>query len=136
MRAHTTLRPKIGLVLGSGLGGLADAVSVEVAVPFGDLPGWPAATAPGHAGRLLFGRLRGVPVVVQQGRFHLYEGHSAGFVVQPVLLMRRLGAEMRALSAVDIALWDIAGKLAGAPTSPQRWCSPPARSWLSRTTST
>jgi len=94
VRAHTTLRPKIGLVLGSGLGGLADAVSVEVAVPFGDLPGWPAATAPGHAGRLLFGRLRGVPVVVQQGRFHLYEGHSAGFVVQPVLLMRRLGAEI------------------------------------------
>jgi purine-nucleoside phosphorylase len=80
-------------VLGSGLGGLADELDLDVAIPFGELPGWPDATAPGHAGHLLLGRLRGVPVVVQQGRFHLYEGHSAGFVVQPVLLMGRLGAE-------------------------------------------
>jgi purine-nucleoside phosphorylase len=93
VRAKTDLRPKIGLVLGSGLGGLADSIDLEVAIPFADLPGWPPATAPGHAGRLLFGRLSGVPVVIQQGRFHLYEGHSAGFVVQPVLLMGRLGAE-------------------------------------------
>jgi purine-nucleoside phosphorylase len=93
VRAKTDLRPKIGLVLGSGLGGLADSIDLEVAIPFADLPGWPPATAPGHAGRLLFGRLSGVPVVIQQGRFHLYEGHSAGFVVQPVLLMGRLRAE-------------------------------------------
>jgi purine-nucleoside phosphorylase len=93
VRARTALEPRIGLVLGSGLGGLADALHLDTAIPFGDLPGWPAATAPGHAGRLLFGRLSGVPVVVQQGRFHLYEGHSAGFVAQPVLLMARLGAE-------------------------------------------
>lgn len=92
VRARTALEPRVGLVLGSGLGGLADQMQVEVAIPFGDLPGWPPATAPGHAGRLLFGRLAGVPAVIQQGRFHLYEGHSAGFVVQPVLLMRRLGA--------------------------------------------
>ena len=93
VRARTALRPRIGLVLGSGLGGLADELDLDVAIPFGELPGWPDATAPGHAGRLLLGRLRGVPVVIQQGRFHLYEGHSAGFVVQPVLLMGRLGAE-------------------------------------------
>jgi purine-nucleoside phosphorylase len=93
VRERTVLRPVVGLVLGSGLGGLADALDLEVAIPFGDLPGWPDATAPGHAGKLLFGRLSGVPVVVQQGRFHLYEGHSAGFVVQPVLLMGRLGAK-------------------------------------------
>ncbi len=92
VRARTGLEPRVGLVLGSGLGGLADSMQVEEAVPFGDLPGWPPATAPGHAGRLLFGRLAGVPAVIQQGRFHLYEGHSAGFVVQPVLLMGRLGA--------------------------------------------
>ena len=92
VRLRTQLRPRIGLVLGSGLGGLADAMDVEVAIKFGELPGWPAATAPGHAGRLLFGNLAGVPAVIQQGRFHLYEGHSAGFVVQPVLLMGRLGA--------------------------------------------
>lgn len=93
VRERTDLRPVAGLVLGSGLGGLADAVDTEVAIPFAELPGWPSTTAPGHAGRLLFGRLSGVPVVAQQGRFHLYEGHSPGFVAQPVLLMARLGVE-------------------------------------------
>ena len=64
-----------------------------VAIPFADLPGWPAATAPGHAGRLLLGRLDGVPVVMLQGRFHMYEGNDPGLVVQPVLLfIGRLGA--------------------------------------------
>ncbi len=92
VRDRTDVRPAVGLVLGSGLGGLAEALDLEVVIPFGDLPGWPEATAPGHAGKLLFGRLAGVPVVAQQGRFHLYEGHSAGFVVQPMLLMSRLGA--------------------------------------------
>jgi purine-nucleoside phosphorylase len=92
VRERTSLQPKVGLVLGSGLGNLAEEMDVEVAISFAELPGWPPATAPGHAGRLLFGRIAGVPVVVQQGRFHLYEGHSAGFVVQPVLLMARLGA--------------------------------------------
>jgi purine-nucleoside phosphorylase len=93
VRERTSMRPRVGMVLGSGLSGLADALDLELAIPFAELPGWPPATAPGHAGRLLFGLLSGIPVVVQQGRFHLYEGHSAGFVVQPVLLMGRLGAE-------------------------------------------
>src|SRR5450759_2840916 len=92
VQERTSLRPRVGLVLGSGLGGLADALDLEAAVPFAELPGWPDATAPGHAGKLLVGLVQGVPVMVQQGRFHLYEGHSAGFVVQPVLLMGRLGA--------------------------------------------
>ena len=92
VRAHTDLRPDVGIVLGSGLGGLADAVEDAVAIPFDDLPGWPAATAPGHVGRLLLGRLDGVAVVMLQGRFHLYEGNDPGLVVQPVLLMGRLGA--------------------------------------------
>jgi inosine/guanosine/xanthosine phosphorylase family protein len=92
VRERTDLVPRLGLVLGSGLGGLADAVELAASIPFADLPGWPVATAPGHAGSLLLGHLAGVPVIVQQGRFHLYEGHSAGFVAQPVLLMSRLGA--------------------------------------------
>src|ERR1035437_4156968 len=71
VRERTSLRPRAGLVLGSGLGGLADALELEASIPFGELPGWPAATAPGHAGKLLFGLLQGVPVVIQQGRFHL-----------------------------------------------------------------
>jgi purine-nucleoside phosphorylase len=98
VRLRTTLEPRVGLVLGSGLGGLADALDLEMSIPFDELPGWPPSTAPGHAGRLLLGRLSSVPVVVQQGRFHLYEGHSAGFVVQPVLLMGRLGARTLVLT--------------------------------------
>jgi len=94
VRARTDLVPAIGIVLGSGLGGLADDVEDPVAIPFADLPGWPAATAPGHAGRLLLGRLGGTPVVMLQGRFHLYEGNDPGLVVQPVLLFRRLGARV------------------------------------------
>jgi len=82
----------VGLVLGSGLGGLADGLTDVVAIPFADLPGWPAASAPGHAGRLLLGHLEGVPVACLQGRLHIYEGNPPGLVVQPVLLMRRLGA--------------------------------------------
>jgi purine-nucleoside phosphorylase len=92
VRARTDLRPRVGIVLGSGLGGLAMAIEEPVAIPFADLPGWPAASAPGHAGRLLLGRIEGVPVVCLEGRLHLYEGHAPGLIVQPVLLMGRLGA--------------------------------------------
>ena len=92
VRARTDLVPRVGMVLGSGLGSLADDLEDPVAIPFEELPGWPVATAPGHAGRLLLGCLAGVPVVVLQGRFHLYEGNAPGLVIQPVLLFRRLGA--------------------------------------------
>lgn len=92
VRARTSLVPRVGIVLGSGLGSLADELSDPVAIPFAELPGWPAATAPGHVGRLLLGHLDGVPVAMLQGRFHVYEGNDPGLVVQPVLLMGRLGA--------------------------------------------
>lgn len=85
-------------MLGSGLGGLADELEDAVVIPFDDLPGWPPATAPGHVGRLLLGRLAGRPVVMLQGRFHLYEGNSPGLVVQPVLLFGRLGAKVVVLT--------------------------------------
>lgn len=98
VRARTGLRPAVGIVLGSGLGGLADELAEPVSIPFSELPGWPAATAPGHAGRLILGRLEGVPVALLQGRLHLYEGHDPGLVVQPVLLMGRLGASVIVLS--------------------------------------
>jgi len=98
VRARTELVPEVGVVLGSGLGGLADALEGAVVIPFEELPGWPAATAPGHAGRLLVGRLGGRPVVMSQGRFHLYEGNHPGLVVQPVLLFKRLGATIAVLT--------------------------------------
>ena len=71
VRARSGLVPEVGIVLGSGLGGLADDLEDAVAIPFAELPGWPAATAPGHAGRLLLGNLGGRPVAMLQGRFHL-----------------------------------------------------------------
>jgi purine-nucleoside phosphorylase len=98
VRRHSDLVPEVGIVLGSGLGGLADELDDAVAIPFADLPGWPAATAPGHVGRLLLGRLAGRPVVMLQGRFHLYEGNAPGLVVQPVLLFGRLGAKVVVLT--------------------------------------
>ena len=94
VRARTALVPEVGIVLGSGLGGLADDLVDTVAIPFDELPGWPAATAPGHLGRLLLGVLGGRPVVMLQGRFHLYEGNDPGLVIQPVLLFHRLGARI------------------------------------------
>ena len=92
VRRRTDVVPEVGIVLGSGLGGLADDLEDAVAIPFAELPGWPAATAPGHVGRLLLGRLGGRAVVMLQGRFHLYEGNDPGLVVQPMLLFRALGA--------------------------------------------
>jgi purine-nucleoside phosphorylase len=98
VRARSDLVPVAGVVLGSGLGGLADELEDPVAIPFAELPGWPAATAPGHAGRLLLGRLGGTPVVLLQGRFHVYEGNDPGLVVEPVLLFSRLGARIVVLT--------------------------------------
>lgn len=98
VRARTDLAPVAGIVLGSGLGSLVDDLEDAVAIPFAELPGWPVATAPGHVGRLLLGRLAGVPVAALQGRFHLYEGNDPGLVVQPVLLFRQLGARLVVLT--------------------------------------
>ncbi len=98
VRERTSLVPEVGIVLGSGLGGLADDLEDTVAIPFDAMPGWPAATAPGHQGRLLLGRLGGRAVVMLQGRFHLYEGNDPGLVIQPVLLFHALGARVVVLT--------------------------------------
>ena len=93
VRTRSSLVPRLALVLGSGLGALAEAIEDPIAIPFPELPGWPAASAPGHSGRLLLGHLEGVPVACLQGRLHMYEGLSALQVVEPALLMHRLGAD-------------------------------------------
>lgn len=93
LRARVGEVPKLALVLGSGLGGLADEVEEAVVVPYGEIPHFPVSTAPGHAGRLVAGRLAGRRVLVMQGRFHFYEGHPMERVAFPVRVFRALGVE-------------------------------------------
>jgi purine-nucleoside phosphorylase len=85
--------PPVGIILGSGLGGFVEALTVERRIPYSDLPGWPVSTAIGHAGRLVSGRLENVPLLVMQGRCHLYEGYSLDDVTFPVRVLHRLGVE-------------------------------------------
>ena len=84
--------PVVGIVLGSGLGGLAARIGDPVSVPFGDVPGFPDATVVGHAGKLIAGLLGGRPVVALAGRFHMYEGHEAALAGFPIRVLHALGA--------------------------------------------
>ncbi len=92
VRRRSELRPAAALILGSGLGGLADEVAGAVRIDFGDVPGFASSTAAGHRGQLLLGQLDGVEVVLMAGRVHRYEGHSDAAVSFPVRLLAALGA--------------------------------------------
>jgi purine-nucleoside phosphorylase len=87
----TALRPHIGLVLGSGLGGFADSLSNATRIPFTEIPAFPRSTAIGHAGQMVIGKAGAVPVAVMQGRVHLYEGYSAQEVAFPMRVFGRMG---------------------------------------------
>ena len=89
--ARTPLRPKIGLVLGSGLGAFADSLTEATGVPYADIPSFPQSTAIGHAGRMVIGKAASVPVAAMQGRVHLYEGYSAQEVTFPIRVFGRMG---------------------------------------------
>jgi purine-nucleoside phosphorylase len=91
IRSRTSLRPRIGLVLGSGLGGFADTLDGAKSIPFGEIPHFVASTVPGHVGALVLGHSHGVPLAVLQGRVHYYEGHALQQVVFPVRVMGQLG---------------------------------------------
>jgi purine-nucleoside phosphorylase len=93
VRGRTALQPQVGIILGTGLGGLAEEIAVEASVPYQEIPGFPLSTVESHAGRLLLGRLANRPVVAMQGRFHRYEGYGLGEVTFPVRVMRALGAQ-------------------------------------------
>lgn len=105
VQARTAQKPKIGLILGSGLGGLADEVEQPDIVAYQDIPFWPVSTVQGHQGRLVIGKLAGADVIVQQGRAHFYEGYSMAQVTLPVRVMQRLGVEFlvvtNAAGAID-----------------------------------
>jgi purine-nucleoside phosphorylase len=91
IRQASDLEPRVGVVLGSGLGGLADDVDHAVEIPYAEIPGWPVSTAVGHAGVLVLGALDGVPVALMRGRAHLYEGIGGERVVFGVRVLGRLG---------------------------------------------
>ncbi len=92
IRARTEIEPRIAVVLGTGLGRLGEAMEVEAAIPYEEIPGFPLSTVESHSGRLLAGELEGVPAVAMQGRFHRYEGYSLQEVTFPVRVMKMMGA--------------------------------------------
>jgi len=92
VRARTRLVPQLAIILGSGLGALADAVGRDATIPYADIPHFPQSTAAGHAGNLVLGTLEEKPVVVMQGRAHFYEGYPLAQVIFPTRVMRELGA--------------------------------------------
>jgi purine-nucleoside phosphorylase len=98
VRSKTRVRPQVGLILGTGLGGLAEVVREPTIIPYSELPEWPVATVPGHAGRLVIGELYGKNLLVMQGRVHYYEGYSMAQVTLPVRVMQRLGIEILILT--------------------------------------
>ncbi len=94
VRARGGVVPRVAVILGSGLGDLADEIQSPVVVPFGEIPHFPVSTVKGHAGHLVLGELQGAPVAAMRGRVHFYEGYSLRDVTFPVRVMRRLGADV------------------------------------------
>ncbi|HET8655780.1 MAG TPA: purine-nucleoside phosphorylase [Longimicrobiaceae bacterium] len=98
VRARSALRPRVAIILGTGLDALAREIEVEATIPYEEIPHFVRSTVESHAGRLLLGRLAGVDVVAMQGRFHLYEGYTPQQVAFPVRVMRALGAGILVVS--------------------------------------
>lgn len=98
LRERTALRPRLAVVLGSGLGGFAAELAHRLEIPYAEIPHWPAATAEGHAGRLIFGRLEGLELAVMAGRAHLYEGYRPEQVVFGVRVLGGLGVRLLVLT--------------------------------------
>jgi purine-nucleoside phosphorylase len=95
---QTPLRPRIALVLGSGLGGFADELTEAARIPYADIPHFPRSTAIGHAGQMVIGKAAGVPVAAMQGRVHLYEGYSSQEVTFPMRVLGRMGTRAAILT--------------------------------------
>ena len=110
VHGRSGLQPRVGVILGTGLGGLATEIDVETEISYEDLPHFPLPTVESHSGRLVLGTLDGVSVVAMQGRFHLYEGYSLQDVTFPVRVMGALGADTLVVSGAVGGmnpLWDL-----------------------------
>jgi purine-nucleoside phosphorylase len=98
LRNRANFNPRVGIILGTGLSGLADQIEAVATIPYADIPHFPVSTVEGHRGALIFGDLAGVPVVAMAGRFHYYEGYSMQEVTFPVRVMKLLGVERLIIS--------------------------------------
>ena len=98
LRKHTSLRPEVGIVLGTGLGDLATHIEKEVELSYADIPHFPVSTVETHAGKLIFGRLAGKTVMAMQGRFHYYEGYSMKQITFPIRVMKFMGVQYLVIS--------------------------------------
>jgi purine-nucleoside phosphorylase len=101
IRSKSGVVPRLGIVLGTGLGRLAEEIQPEVSIPYGEIPHFPLSTVESHEGRLILGTLAGTRVVAMQGRFHMYEGYDLGQVTFPIRVMALLGAEILVVSAAS-----------------------------------
>lgn len=106
IRQKTDFVPRVALILGSGLGDLAEQIKVETQIDYAEIEGFPQSTVAGHKGRFVFGYIGEVPVVIMQGRVHYYEGYSMEDVVLPVRLMKQMGAEILFLTNAAGGLGD------------------------------
>lgn len=91
LKRHTGLSPKIGIILGTGIGGLAKEIEIECTIPYSDIPNFPTSTVEGHNGQLIFGTINGIPILALQGRFHFYEGYSMREVTFPIRVLKTFG---------------------------------------------
>ena len=98
IRSRSQLKPRIGIVLGSGLGAFVDKMTIETSIPYDEIPGFIAPSVEGHGGRLLLGHIKGTPIACLQGRVHYYEGHSMTAVVHPTRTIAMLGIEILMLT--------------------------------------
>ena len=112
VRGRCSFSPEVGIILGTGLGGLVKEIAAEATIPYEEIPGFPLSTVESHAGRLILGTLRGRRVVAMQGRFHRYEGYSLQEVTFPVRVMKALGAKTLVVTS------------SGLPTPSTRWRRP------------
>jgi len=98
IRSRSKLVPEIGIILGTGLGAVAEDIKKDVEIPYGEIPNFLVSTVPGHAGNLILGKLSGKPVVAMEGRFHRYEGYTLQDITLPVRVMKALGAKSLVVS--------------------------------------
>ena len=98
IRGEFDQTPKVAIILGTGLGGLTDRIEIDAAIEYGEIPHFPTSTATSHRGRLVCGKLDGVPVLAMEGRFHAYEGYPLKQITLPVRVFKKLGAELLVVS--------------------------------------